>query len=275
MNPEPLLTNFQDVLNRMKDGVLGTLPDILGAALLFLLGLALARLLRSLLHRILLNPDHLLSGQMAQEDIRKVWINPSLVRILSGFVYWMILFLFLTASTETLGLPVVTIWLTGIANYLPRILTAVLIGVAGYVGANLLQTGVVRTARSLNLAATDTLGNIVRFLVIALSLLIAVDLIGIDISLVVNIIYIVIAALLLAAALAFGLGARTVVSNILASYYVQKTYEVGQRVKIDEIEGRISQITPTALILQTATEQVHIPAERFNDASSTLILEEG
>ncbi len=275
MNPEPLLTNFQDVLNRMKDGVLGTLPDILGAALLFLLGLALARLLRSLLHRILLNPDHLLSGQMAQEDIRKVWINPSLVRILSGFVYWMILFLFLTASTETLGLPVVTIWLTGIANYLPRILTAVLIGVAGYVGANLLQTGVVRTARSLNLAATDTLGNIVRFLVIALSLLIAVDLIGIDISLVVNIIYIVIAALLLAAALAFGLGARTVVSNILASYYVRKTYEVGQRVKIDEIEGRISQITPTALILQTATEQVHIPGERFNDASSTLILEEG
>ncbi len=274
MNPEPLLTNFQDVFNRIQEGVLGTLPDIAAAVLLFLLGLGLAVLLRTLMHRILLNPDRFLPGRLVRGELRKVWINPSLVRILSGFVYWMVLFLFLTASTEILGLPVVTIWLSGIANYLPRILTAALIGVAGYVGANVLQTGVVRAASSLNFAATDTLGKFVRFLVLTLSLLIAVDLIGIDISLLVNIIYLVIAALLFAAALAFGLGARSVVANILASYYVQKTYEVGQRVKIDAIEGRITQITPTALVLQTATEQVLVPAERFNDANSTLILED-
>lgn len=274
MNAEPLLTTFQGMINRIKDSILGSMPDIMGAILLFFFGLLLAWMLRSMVNRLLLKPRSLFSGKGIHGNLRKNWIDPVMVRVLSGFIYWMVLFLFLTASTEILGLSVVTIWLSGIANYLPRLLIAILIGAAGYVGGRVLNEGVVRMAQSFGIAAAKALGQLARLLVWFLSLLIAVDLIGLDISLLVNIVYIVIAALLLGAALAFGLGAQTVVANILASYYVQKTYEIGQQVKIGSVEGRITEITPTALILQTSSEQVLIPAKRFNDLSSTRVFDE-
>lgn len=274
MNTEPLLADLSDVLTRLKEGILGALPDVLGAVALFVVGLALARLLRALMNRLLSNPDRLIPTRKAARSLRPAWIDPSAIRMISGLVYWIIVFLFLTAATEMLGLPVVTTWLSGIANYLPRILTAVLIGVAGFVGANLLRDGITRAAASIGLVYAEMLGKLARLLVILLSVLIAVDLVGLDISLLINLIYILMGALLLGAALAFGLGSRRIVANILASYYVQKTYEVGQVVRVGSVEGRIVQITPTALILQTADERVLMPAERFNETSSALLPED-
>ena len=59
--------------------------------------------------------------------------------------------------------------------------------------------------------------------------------------------------------MAFGLGARTAVSNILASYYLQKTYTPGHNVRIGEIEGEIIQITPTAVVLATPEGRTLVP----------------
>jgi hypothetical protein len=108
MNTEPLIADFSDVLARIKGGVLGALPDILGAVVLFIVGLALARLLRAVMNRLLHSPDRLIRHTKTQRTLRPVWIAPSMVRLISGIAYWMVVFLFLTAATEMLGLPVVT-----------------------------------------------------------------------------------------------------------------------------------------------------------------------
>lgn len=271
MNTNPLLADLSDVLNRVKESILGALPDILGAVALFIFGLVLARLLKALTTRLLNRLGRRLARPQAVRKLQPIRIDPTAVRILSGLVYWIVVFLFLTASTELLGFPVVTTWLSGIANYLPRVLTAALAGVGGFIGANLLRTGVTRAAASVGILYAELLGKLAWLLMLLLSALIAVDLIGVDISLLVNMIYLGAGALLFGAALAFGLGARAVVANILAAYYVQKTYKVGQVVKIGALEGRIIQITPTALILQTPEEQVLVPADLFSATSSSLL----
>jgi hypothetical protein len=70
------------------------------------------------------------------------------------------------------------------------------------------------------------------------------------------------------------LGSRTSVSNILAAYYLQKIYKIGQTIKIGDVEGQISQMTPTALIVQTPEGQVMVPAKVFSEIVSTLTVTE-
>ena len=83
------------------------------------------------------------------------------------------------------------------------------------------------------------------------TILIATNQMGIDISIVENVIIIALGSLLFGAAFAFALGAKTSISNILASYYLQKIYKVGDKVRIGDYEGRIVEINQQAVILDS------------------------
>ena len=118
------------------------------------------------------------------------------------------------------------------------------------------------------------LGKIAHYTIVIIAILIAVDQVGINITVLANFIDIFLAALLFGAAFAFGLGARTSVSNILASYYVQNRYHPGQIVRIGEIEGEIIQLAPTSVIIETSQGQVTVPARKFSEETSTLLKKE-
>jgi small-conductance mechanosensitive channel len=110
--------------------------------------------------------------------------------------------------------------------------------------------------------------------VILVTILIGIDQIGIDITLLESVLIIAIGALLFGAALAFGIGARTSVSNILASFYLQRIYKVGDRIRIGDQEGRITEITPLAVLLDCPEGQVCVPADGFSQKTSVLLTKE-
>ena len=104
-----------------------------------------------------------------------------------------------------------------------------------------------------------------------ITIIIAIDQIGVDITFLTSLLYIVLATLLFGAAMAFGLGAKTSVSNILASYYIHRTYSEGNIIRIGEHEGRIIKITSTSVFLETESGQVIIPTKDFNEQKSILL----
>jgi small-conductance mechanosensitive channel len=111
----------------------------------------------------------------------------------------------------------------------------------------------------------------VYVLILALSVIIAIDQIGIDIQFLTNILTLIIASLLFSASLAFGLGAQTSVSNILGSYYLQQVYKEGDNIRVNDVEGIIIKITPTVVLLETKSGRVTIPSKIFNESKSELI----
>jgi hypothetical protein len=173
-----------------------------------------------------------------------------------------------------LGLPVVTTWLSGVASYLPNILVAVLIGAVGIIGGVLIRDVVTTAASSAGFTYSTTLGRFAQYAVLLITLLVGIDQLGVDISIITNILMILIFAMLFGAALAFGLGAKTSISNILAAHYVRKTYAVGHSVRIGEVEGQITEITPVGVVLQAQEGQVYIPAQQFNEMTSVLLRED-
>ncbi len=243
------------------------------AMLILLFGLILAEVLGRLARRLV--------GRSAN------WIGslqpgamtvPHLERVQEGVaraVYWLVVVCAVMAATETLGLPVVTAWLSGVATFLPRVAVAILIIALGTVAARVARHIVSSAAGSANVTSAERLGRVTEMVLLLGTALVAIEQLGIDISFLKATMLILLGGLLLGAALAFGFGGRDLVANILSAHYVHRLYQVGQVVRVDGIEGRIVRITETSVILECAEGDVAIPARTFSDARSTLIVRRG
>jgi hypothetical protein len=187
-------------------------------------------------------------------------------------VYWLVVVCAVMAATETLGLPVVTAWLSGVATFLPRVAVAILIVALGTVAARVTRHLVTSTAGAANVTSAERLGRVTELALLLGTALVAIEQLGIEISFLKATLLILMAGLLIGAALAFGLGGRDLVANILSAHYVHRLYQVGQVVQIDGVEGRIVRIAETSVILECPEGDVSIPARRFADMRSTLIV---
>ena len=187
-------------------------------------------------------------------------------------VYWLVIVCAVMAATETLGLPVVTAWLSGVATFLPRIAVAILIVALGTVAARVTRHLVTSTAGAANVSSGERLGRVTEMTLLLGTALVAIEQLGIEISFLKATLLILLAGLLLGAALAFGFGGRDLVANILSAHYVHRLYQVGQIIRIDGLEGRIVRITETAVILECPEGDVSIPARTFADVRSTLVV---
>ena len=274
MNFDQIFDDIEYLLDQFKETVFDFLPNFAGAVTLFIVGLLIARLVKSLSARLIEKLPRLLPNKNFQSRLKRFLTEKSVAQILSKILYWMLIIFFFTAATEVLGLFVVTAWLSGLVEYLPKVLAAILIGFFGLIAGAFLRDMILQACSTAMISHGAVLGRLGQVVVILVTVLIGVEQLGIDLTILTHVIVIVLAALLFGAALAFGLGARISVSNILASYYIQKTYKVGQSVKIADITGRIVQITANGVILDSSDGQVFIPAKTFEETFSVLLRKE-
>lgn len=193
-------------------------------------------------------------------------------RAVGTAVFWFVFLVTVMVATEALGLPVVTVWLSEIASYVPRVIAAILIVVLGAVVAKVARRFLESAARSAGLPAHGRIGRATEIGILVAVGLVAVDQLGLEISMLTTVLLIVLGAFVFGAALAFGLGGRDWVSNVLSAHYVGRLYQVGQRIRVGQWQGRIVRITETVVILETADGELAIPAREFASAPSMLLL---
>jgi small-conductance mechanosensitive channel len=250
------------------------LPALVGAALLILAGWLLGRLLAWAARRLVTA----LLARLAKRPSLHGAIESSgaatqVPRVIGAFVFWVVFVFFLAAAMETLGLPVVTASLSRIAYYLPNVLAALVIVFAGLIAGKLIGNAVTRGAEGAGMALGPAIGGTVRGTVMLIAVVVAMEQVGIQADVLIVIVAVVVGAALAGAGLAFGLGARTAVSNIIASHYVAQVYRVGQTVRLADVEGKIVQTTPTAVFVAAPAGRVMIPANRFSEMTSVLLTE--
>ncbi len=208
------------------------------------------------------------------EAVHESGVRSTVPKIVAGFVFWVVFLLFAAAAIEALGLTVVTGVLSQIAYYLPNVVAAMAVIVAGVIVGKVARRAASAGARSAGIARTEAVGQTIHAAVLLVAIVVALDQIGIDAQLLVILVTVVIGAAFSSAGLAFGIGANTTVSNIVAAYYVSQNYTVGQIVRIGDCEGEIIQLTPTAVMLATREGRVMVPAKRFSEEASLLLVGE-
>ncbi|MBX9755473.1 MAG: mechanosensitive ion channel family protein, partial [Pseudomonadaceae bacterium] len=123
-----------------------------------------------------------------------------------------------------------------------------------------LLSGLVRgAAEGVGLEYANGLARIAQWLIIVISLSVAIGQLEVKTELLNNVIAIVLISVGSAVALALGLGSRQIAGQILAGIYVRELYEVGQQIQVGEVEGQIEEIgTVKTIVLTDAGELVSL-----------------
>jgi small-conductance mechanosensitive channel len=250
-------------------------PRLFGAAALLVVGWVLALVLRLLASRVVHALGRLVPRHLLRRGLPQSTLDRQVSDIVGLVVFWAVLLFFLAAAADTLGLSVLSTSLAGLGYYVPRLLGAVLIAVVGLILGNLARDAVTAAASAAGAPFAAAVGEIARASILIAAGLIAVAQMGIDITLLTALLSVTLLAVLGAFALAFGLGARTAVSNIIGAHYLRQTFEVGHHVRFGETTGTIAAITATTVVVRTPEGDVVIPARHFSEAPTTRVMPGG
>ena len=260
---------LQDTVSQFIHITSAYIPNLFRASALLITGLVLAWTVKWLIIRLGKGIDHLVHAiGLASFNIRLKW---PIAEILGWIVYWVVILFFVTAAVKNLGLPALAELLGRFINYLPTLLVAGIFIVGGVVLGNNLRDRFTSGARTAGLRQAEILGGWVRMIIIILAFVVGLAQIGLNVRLFEQILTIFVAALAGAVALSFGLGAGSTVANIISARYVRSNYRVGQQIRIMDMEGRILEMLPTGVILDTDKGRTFIPAKIFDQEASVLL----
>jgi len=249
-------------------------PSLVGAILLLVAGLVIGRLSSRGVLRIGGAINRLFDRFMPASSLIKFRLSPAALQLIGNVAFWLIVLFFITVATRVAGLDAFADWLGGIFDYLPTLLAGGLIILAGYLISALVRDLVSATLSSAGLSQSELFGAIAQGTTFLTAVVIGIDQMGVDASFLVTIVAIFVGAVLSSVALAFGLGARTLVSNLIGAHYLQQHFRPGQLARIGTIEGEILELTPTSVVLAGEDGRITIPAKVFNEESMVLLTPE-
>lgn len=261
-------------LSHMLQSFLEYLPLLFGAFATLILGWLIARIARALTVRIAKSFDRLSDIPVIGKLVSSRRANDSVVVIAGNVVFWLVMLFFLTAATDLLGLTMFAGWLDRVIEHLPNLLSGALIILAGVVFGNIVKDIVGTAAQSMPLRQQTLLARGAQVFTIVTMIVIGVDQIGIDITVLITIMAITMGALLGGVAIAFSLGSKSFVSNLIGARYLNKDYRVGESIRVGKIEGKILEVTSIAVVLETNEGRVTVPAQIFGEEVSLLLHKE-
>lgn len=247
---------FGDVVG----GFLTTLPALFAALIIIILGWIVAVLLSRGLARLLRTVRF---NQLAERagidqflEHAQIKLDPS--SALATLIKWFVVLIFLVAAANTLGWPQVSQFLNQILGYLPHVAVAVVILVVGLALAGFIRDMVRGAMTSAGAAeqSADVIAVAAYWLFVIITAMTALNQLGIAITLSETLYTAIFGSVAAILALAFGLGGRTMASNIMAGWTLSAQLDEGDEVAIGDDEGAIVRIGPTSTTIKTKQKEI-------------------
>lgn len=261
--------SFVAAMTTLWSKVASFVPDLIAALFIIVLGFVIAKVIDAVLGKGLakLGLDRLMGGAGVNKMLARIGITAPVSTIIGKIAYWFVVLTFIVSAAESLGLARVSSTLDAFTLYLPKVLGAALILLAGLLLSHLVN-GVVRgAAESVGVDYAGGLGRFAQGLLVIITVSLAIGQLQIETALLNMVIGIVLITFGAAAALALGLGSRQTVSQIIAGIYVRELYQVGDNIKVGDLEGSIEEIGTVKTSLLTVEGQL------VSVANSTLVNE--
>jgi hypothetical protein len=259
------LTNWKNLsfssLNEIIKDIVQALPSIFAAILIIFFGWLITKGILYLLKKVLkvVKIDDL-SGLINNKNLLgRTKIKIDLVKLITGFVKWFIYLVLLIVVSDILDWKIISTEIGNLLRYLPKLFGAVIIFMIGLYIANFLRNTIKGLFESLDLIGSKIISSMVFYLIAILVTITALNQAGIDTKIITNNITLIIGAFFAAVALAFGLGSKDVVGDLLRSYYVKKNYEIGQQITIEDVSGTIESIDNISVTIKTTKGKTILP----------------
>jgi len=207
-----------DPVKAMVTRIWSYMPSIFGAIIIFVIGWLLAKLIEMVVVKVLkivrldmASEKAGIANMLAQGEIKM-----TLSELLGGIIYWLVMLVVIVTMLNALNLTVAANLLSRLVEYVPNILAAVFVLVIGSFLATFV-TAVVRTsAANAGVASAKMLAQVAQIIIMIFAIVIAVEQLNIATAFIALTVNIILAAIGLGAALAFGLGCKDIAGKFMA-----------------------------------------------------------
>ena len=206
-----IVRSLQEALSQF----FGYLPQLVGAIVILIVGYFVAKILQAVVGRILQGIGF--DGWMERAGIKRFFdradTRQTPASILGKLIFWFVFIIAIVMATDALGIRQVSAVFSQLIAYIPNIIAAILILILASLLANFVA-GLVRGATGM-----DVLGTVAQVAIIVYAVFAALTQLGIAVQLTAPTFLIVLGAIALAAAIAFGFGAQGVARDIVERAY--------------------------------------------------------
>ncbi len=204
-------------VRQMLTKILNYLPVLLGALIILIVGWIIAKAIRRLINWLLVSVrfDVMADKTGISGVLKKGNLTVTAREVICGLVYWLIIIMVLVMAVDALGLPKASDVLTSLFDYVPKVIVALLVLIVAIFLASFVS-GIVRTAAgNANLPSPEIIAGVSRWAIIIFAVTIAMEQLGIAPLLVGTAFNIILGGVVLALALAFGLGGKDAAARYL------------------------------------------------------------
>jgi hypothetical protein len=207
-----------DPVKAMFIKIWGYIPTILGSILILVVGWFLAKLIETVIARVLkivkLDQASEKSGiatMLAQGDIKA-----TLSEIVGGLIYWVVILIVIATAMNAMNLTIAADILSRLVGYVPNILGAIFVVVLGTFLATFVSAIVRTTASNAGIENSKTLAEVTKIVLVVFAIIMAVEQLGIGVAIINLAVSIILASAGLAIAIAFGLGCKDIAGKAIA-----------------------------------------------------------
>ncbi len=200
------------------------LPRLLLALFVVVVGWLLAKAVRFAVQRALKAANFTVLTERAGTDnfLRQAGMRSDTTALFGIVAFWLVILATLIIAFNELGLTYITDLLGRVVLYTPKLLIAMLIVVFGSYCARFAGTAVHSYCLDAKIPDADLLGRIVRYVIMTFVVMIAVSQVEIGGDMVQRTFLIILGGLMLALALAFGLGGQDWAAALLQRWWPQR-----------------------------------------------------
>ena len=244
-----------DLLSTLADFV----PRLLGAAVVLLLALVVALVLKRLLARFLeaIGLDDLFDRTGAANSLWQLGYEGGPSRLLGTVLFWGVVITGVAGSLSVLGLSSLENTMDAVVNLAGRALVALVILIAGVMAAGWLAELVAREAERSGLRGSGAFRRVVFATILAVAALIAASQLGLETYVIVLLAIVVLSTIGVVAALALGQGLALLSGNIAAGRYVRDGTEIGDTISVAGVEGTVEELDFASITVRSQDGTLH------------------
>ncbi len=203
---------IQAALLKLATDILAILPNIIAAVVVLFIGIFLASLLGRLCKRVVdfTRVDTFLQKTVGLGKLKERGMDVNAAALVGWLIKWFFIIVTFIAVADILKLQQLTGFFETVAQYVPKVVTTVLILLAGFILGGGLRDLVIRSVKASTLpdSSAGILGTFARWAVIIFAFMAALTQLGIADDLIRILFTGLVAMLALAGGLSFGLGGQ-------------------------------------------------------------------
>jgi hypothetical protein len=269
-------SELQDTLMESFGGLLASATQMVPQIILGLIGLLIAWLLIKLVLFILKRmlkaaKIDVLSQKVADSKLfGDKQLSIDLLKLILNTVKVLLILLFTVVLSQILGLKAISDAIYSLFRYLPTLISALLILIGGLYLATVVKKAVTKLMESLGVGGIKMVSSALFYLITFFVSITALNQAGVDTEIITSNFSLVLAAFLLAFSLALGLGSKEIVGDLLRTFYTRKIYEVGDSIRLKDIEGRIEAIDHISMVVKTKKGKIVVPIKKITENTVAL-----